>query len=96
MYPLSADKKPEINQFYGGKVDILDSTDVVANSSMKCYFERIYYGQTMMWLNTFMSLITRTLLSKLQKLYGEHIKLEAKHISSLSQITFLQIKFSFF
>ncbi len=77
-YPLI---KPEINQFYGGKVDILDSTDVVAKSVYEMLSnEDLLRSNNHVAEHFYVSDYTDSFEQTAKNFYGEHIKLEAKHI----------------
>jgi glutamate racemase len=77
-YPLI---KKEINEFYEGKVDILDSTDVVKNEVHRILSEENLLAEKRHHEDAFyVSDFTTSFEQTAKNFYGEELKLEAMHI----------------
>jgi glutamate racemase len=77
-YPLI---KNEINEYYEGKVDILDSTDVVKNEVFRILSEENLLAQKRQGEDSFyVSDFTTSFEQTAKNFYGEELKLEAVHI----------------
>ncbi|MEZ4910541.1 MAG: glutamate racemase [Saprospiraceae bacterium] len=77
-YPLIKD---EIQNFYNGKVAVLDSTDVVARNVFKVLqSENLLKTEGKSEEHFYVSDYTESFEVTAKNFYGEHIKLESKHI----------------
>jgi glutamate racemase len=77
-YPLI---KEEINEYYGGKVAILDSTDVVRDEVVRILTSENLLCQKRMAQDAFyVSDYTSSFEETAKNFYGENIRLEAMHI----------------
>lgn len=77
-YPLI---KNEINEYYKGKVDILDSTDVVKDEVYRILSEENLLAKKRQGEDSFyVSDFTNSFEQTAKNFYGEELKLEAMHI----------------
>jgi glutamate racemase len=77
-YPLI---KNEINEYYNGKVDILDSTDVVKDEVYRILSEENLLSKKRQGEDSFyVSDFTTSFEQTAKNFYGEELKLEAMHI----------------